>query len=162
MALPENITIRNAGPSDHKAVLSVMTEWWGGRDLRTSLPKLLFIHFSPTSFIAEENGRLAGFLVGFLSQSFPEEAYIHFAGVHPDLRRKGLARALYQTFFQAVRNRDRTIVRSCTSPENRLSIKFHRSMGFALEPGDTIIDGFPVTTGYLRENDPKVIFKCCI
>ena len=47
------------------------------------LPKLFFVHFRDTSFVAERDGELAGFLVGFLSQSEPEEAYVHFVGVSP-------------------------------------------------------------------------------
>ena len=63
MNLSHSITIRNALPSDHKTVLSVIPEWWGGRDLRSSLPKLFFLHFGNSSFIAEKNGILCGFLV---------------------------------------------------------------------------------------------------
>lgn len=162
MALPEAVTIRNADPRDHQTIVSVIPEWWGGRDLRASVPKLLLIHFSPTSFIAEENESLAGFLVGFLSQTFPDEAYIHFAGVRPDLRNQGVATALYKKFFQAVSLQSRSTIRSCTAPENKLSIAFHRGMGFSIEPGDDFIGELPVTTGYLQETDKKVIFRLCL
>ena len=47
------------------------------------LPKLFFVHFRDTSFVAERNGELAGFLVGFLSQSEPDAAYVHFVGGQP-------------------------------------------------------------------------------
>ncbi|WP_254068526.1 GNAT family N-acetyltransferase [Brevibacillus sp. 7WMA2] len=49
------------------------------------LPKLFFEHFTYTasfSFIAEKNGELLGFLIGFLSQTHRDEAYIHFVGIH--------------------------------------------------------------------------------
>ena len=36
--------------------------------------------------------------VGFMSQSRPAEAYIHFVGVHPDERGHGLGRRLYEHF----------------------------------------------------------------
>jgi hypothetical protein len=52
-----------------------------GRDAAQAV----FVHFRDTSFIGEMNDNLIGFLVGFLSPSVPEEAYIHFVGVHPDL-----------------------------------------------------------------------------
>lgn len=132
MILPENISIRNPGPQDHAAVLSVVPEWWGGRDLRSSLPKLLFIHFSPTSFIAEERGRLAGFLVGFLSQSFPEEAYIHFAGVRPDLRNQGLARALYDTFFRQFATRAEPLSGAAPPLKTKFPSPFTAAWGFPL------------------------------
>ncbi|MEX3618820.1 hypothetical protein [Paenibacillus glucanolyticus] len=37
----------------------------------------VFDHFQDTGFIVEENGAMLGFLIGFLSQSRNEAAYIH-------------------------------------------------------------------------------------
>ena len=55
------------------------------------LPKLFFIHFEGTSFVAEdEEGELRGFVCGFLSQTAADEAYIHFVGVEPGARGDGL------------------------------------------------------------------------
>lgn len=159
MKKTDQIKIRNATASDHREILSVIPEWWGGRDLRSSVPKLLLIHFSPTSFVAFSESQLCGFLIGFFSHTYPDEGYIHFAGVHPDFRRSGLARSLYRKFFDACTSDSRTIVRACTAPINKVSINFHMRMGFSIEPGDCIKDGVPVTIGYLRESDEKVIFK---
>ena len=154
-----NIKIRNAKPSDHQNVISIIPDWWGGRDLRSSVPKLLLVHFSPTSFIAEKNSELYGFLIGFFSQTYSNEGYIHFVGVHPDSRKSGLARILYQKFYDVCLLNSRTIIRSCTAPINKLSIDFHKRMGFSIEPGNSEINGFPITTGYLSDNDQKVLFK---
>src|SRR5512138_1437536 len=94
--------IRHAEPSDYQPIISVLDEWWGGRKMADMLPKLFFVHFRPTSFVAEHNGTVAGFVTGFVSQTHPDEAYIHFVGVHPQFRERGLARALYERFFAAV------------------------------------------------------------
>jgi ribosomal protein S18 acetylase RimI-like enzyme len=154
-----DISIRNAVPEDHQRIISAIPDWWGGRDLRSSVPKLFLIHFGTTSFVAETNRRLAGFLVGFMSQTRPHEGYIHFVGVDPDFRKKGLARTLYHKFYDACRQHSRHIVRSCTAPVNRLSIAFHEKMGFEIEPGDRMVDGVPITEGYLQQNDLKVLFR---
>lgn len=154
-----NIKIRNVKPSDHKKIVSAIPEWWGGRDLSSSIPKLLFIHFRPTSFIAEFESKMCGFLIGFFSQTFMEEGYIHFVGVHPEYRKLGLAQKLYQKFYNACLSDSRTIVRSCTAPINELSIEFHKRMGFSIEPGNSVKDGIPITIGYLNEKDEKVLFK---
>ena len=59
------------------------------------LPKLFFVHFRDTSFVARTTTGLAGFLCGFRSQTLADEAYIHFVGVDPERRGAGLgARAL--------------------------------------------------------------------
>ena len=95
------------------------------------LPKLFFVHFRDTSFVAEDDGALAGFLCGFRSQTFADEAYIHFVGVDPATRGSGLGRTLYERFFAAVA--PRTIVRAVTSPVNERSVAFHQALGFEVE-----------------------------
>ena len=90
--LPKGFTLRAARESDYARVMDVMAEWWGGRDLSHLLPRLFFQHFNDTSFIVEQDGTLVAFLIGFMSQSEPRVAYIHFAGVHPEYRRAGLGR----------------------------------------------------------------------
>ena len=113
-------TIRHAQPSDYGRVIGRVNAWWGGRDMAPMLPKLFFLHFEGTSFVAErEDGQLAGFLVGFVSQTVPEEAYIHFVGVAPEERGSGLGRELYERFFDIVREHGCTIVRCVTSLRTR-------------------------------------------
>jgi len=153
------IQLRQATPDDHQRLVEVMRYWWDGRDLRAGLLKIFFHHFQQTCLVAESGGVLAGFLVGFFSQSNSDEAYIHLAGVAPEYRRQGVARRLYQKFFSICLDNDRTVVTSCTSPVNRSSIAYHQCMGFALLEGDGKVDGFPVSTDYLRPNDPKVLFR---
>lgn len=154
------ITIRNGTPEDYETIIGVMPMWWDGRDLTHMIMKLFFYHFKDTIFIAEKEGELTGFLVGFLSQSAADQGYIHFAGVHPDHRKAGLGRTLFQNFFNICKQHGRNVVRSCTSPINKQSIAFHQRMGFDILPGDSEIDGLPVTTDYHKKNDtPKVLFR---
>jgi ribosomal protein S18 acetylase RimI-like enzyme len=153
-----DIVIRAGDPADHAAVSGAMNDWWGGRAVSDMLPRLFFIHFRDTTFIAERHGRLAGFLSGFFSQTYPTEAYIHFVGVHPDARRLGLGRALYERFFAACRRQGRTTVRCVTSPANKTSIAFHRGLGFWPEPGDGEVDGVPVTLNYDGVGGSRVRF----
>lgn len=139
--------IRNAEPSDHARVIGVIDEWWGGRPMAAMLPKLFFVHFRDTSFVAVEDGALAGFLCGFRSQTFADEAYVHFVGV--DLRRRGsgLGRALYERFFEAVAPRG--TVRAVTSPANERSIAFHQAIGFEVEA---------VVEDYDGRGSPRALF----
>jgi ribosomal protein S18 acetylase RimI-like enzyme len=137
--------IRPLRPSDHAPVIAVIDEWWGGRPMAQMLPRLFFDHFTDTSFAADRDGALAGFLVGFVSPAQPGEAYIHFVGVDPGARSQGLGRRLYGTFFDA-------------SPVNTGSVAFHRRMGFRLEPGDAHVGDIPVATGYDGPGQDRVRF----
>lgn len=150
--------IRHAEPRDYSTVAAVIDEWWGGRAMRDMLPKLFFVHFRETSFVAEDQGELVGFLSGFLSQTFPDEAYIHFVGVHPAYRQAGLARQLYERFFDAARAGGRSVVRCVTAPVNRISVAFHTRLGFAIEPGDALENGVPVHTDYDGHGGSRVLF----
>jgi ribosomal protein S18 acetylase RimI-like enzyme len=128
------VRIRPAQPSDYGRVIQHVNVWWGGREMAPMLPKLFFLHFEGTSFVAEdEGGALTGFLVGFLSQSDPAEAYVHFVGVAPAHRGSGVGRDLYETFFEAARSHGRGVVRCVTSPVNEPSVEFHRALGFEVE-----------------------------
>nr|WP_300148439.1 GNAT family N-acetyltransferase [Propionicimonas sp.] len=128
--------IRTAVSDDHREIVAVIDQWWG-RPLSGRLQPLVLEHFCDTSLVAEDEHGLAGFLVGFLSSARPDEAYIHFAGVRPDLRGGGLGKELYATFFRRVRERGRSVVTCITSPVNQGSIAFHRAIGFeATVPAD--------------------------
>ncbi len=98
------------------------------------LPKLFFLHFEGTSFVAEDDDEdLVGFLCGFLSQTSEDEAYIHFVGVTPDQRGEGVGRALYERFLTEVAASGRSVVRCVTSPVNQGSLSFHEALGFEAE-----------------------------
>jgi ribosomal protein S18 acetylase RimI-like enzyme len=121
--------VRMARPDDHDAIIEVVDEWWG-RPVAAGVPRLFLDHFYTSSLVAETSGELAGFLIGFVSPSRPDEAYIHFAGVRPDLQRAGLGRELYERFIAGAVELDRTVIRAITSPSNHESIEFHRRLGF--------------------------------
>lgn len=131
MTVPKGHTIRQARPEDYDAIAAVLDAWWG-REIVGSLPRLFLDHFHRTSLVAENGAGLSGFLIGFVSPSEPEEAYIHFVGVDPSARKSGLARTLYQRFFEIARRNDRRVVKAITSPVNLVSQDFHRRMGFAV------------------------------
>ena len=97
------------------------------------LPRLFFLHFEGTSFVAEDGDQLAGFVCGFLSQTDSDEAYIHFVGVAPEQRGAGIGRMLYDRFFDEVREQGRTVVRCVTSPVNEVSVAFHDALGFEVD-----------------------------
>ena len=125
--------MRAAEPADYDRIAPLVDEWWGGRAMIDMLPRLFFVHVSETAFVAEDGGEPAGFLAGFLSQSRPDEAYIHFAGVAPDQRGRGIGRLLYERFFTVAREHSRSVVRCVAAQINERSVAFHRALGFQVD-----------------------------
>ena len=143
-----DITLRTATPADYDPIIAVVDDWWG-RPIRHALPRVFLDHFYATSTVAEADGALAGFLIAFLSPSEPDQAYIHFVGVHPDRRGEGLARVLYERFFAVAAADGRRQVHAITAAVNTRSIAFHTAMGF------TVTDPIP---DYDGDAAPKVVF----
>jgi ribosomal protein S18 acetylase RimI-like enzyme len=128
------VEVRHAEPADYGRVIGRVNAWWGGREMAPMLPRLFFVHFEGTSYVVDdEAGQLAAFLIGFLSQTDRDEAYVHFVGVSPEHRGEGLGRQLYERFFDDARAEGRTRVRSVTSPANEGSVAFHEALGFEAE-----------------------------
>jgi ribosomal protein S18 acetylase RimI-like enzyme len=122
---------RMARPADYDAIAAVMNDWWG-RPVQTALPRLFLDHFHRTSLVVDGEGGPVAFLVGILSPSKPDQAYIHFVGVSPAARQRGLGRQLYEEFFALACGDGRRLVHAITAPVNTGSIGFHRSMGFTV------------------------------
>lgn len=157
------LRFRRPTQDDHAAVVEVVDEWWGGRRMRALLPRLWFEHFAGTSWIAEDaaDGRLAGFVVAFLSPDRPDTAYIHMVGADPNRRRGGIGRALYERVFADLAARGARHVEAVTWPGNRISVAFHRSLGFRVDdgPGTSPIYGTPAHPDHDGPGDDRVIFR---
>jgi len=149
---------REVNESDYLPVITVLNDWWGGRQMAAMLPHLFFKQFNKTSFIVEENGNIIGFLIGFISQTYVDQAYIHFAGVHPDYRTSGIGRKLYNTFFSRVKEKGCTSVYLVTSPINKKSITYHTKIGFEIIKSDCNKDGIWVHKDYSGSEEDRILF----
>lgn len=158
------LVFRRPSESDHSAIVGVIPEWWGlpagsprASLLPALLPRLFLQHFTQTSTVVTDASGLAAFLIGFHSPAQPEVAYIHFVGVRPELRSAGLARTLYERFFDEARAAGCLEVHAITGPGNRRSQAFHAAMGFTAT-GDTEVDGVLAWRDYDGPGEHRVAF----
>ncbi len=125
------VRLRTARADDYDAIAGVVDGWWG-RPVLSALPRLFLDHFSQSSLVGEDAEGLACFLVGLLTSDAPHQAYIHFVGVAPRVRARGVGRLMYEEFFRVARHANRYSVSAITAPENTASIAFHRRLGFTV------------------------------
>ncbi len=142
--------IRNAAESDFYSCVLIARRAWPEFKERESIFHLFCKFFSDTCFIFETGDETQGFLLGFVSQVDPAQAYIHLVAVDPSAQRQGIARRLYETFFDRVKNLGAHQVRLIVNPDNPGSLAFHRVMGFAPDlHGETVaIDGVLAAKDY--------------
>ena len=141
--------IRNIIVEDYFSVSSVLNDWWGGRPMTHLLPRLFFEHFQATSFVIETEDELVAFIIGFISQTNPNQAYIHFVGVNANYRKQGHANHLYNIFINTVKERGCNEVHCITTPINKGSIAFHEALEFEVQ----------LSKDYAGEGQDRIVFS---
>jgi GNAT superfamily N-acetyltransferase len=151
---------RRPTEADYPAIVRAIDDWWGGRRVDAQLPRLWLQHFTGTSWLAEtEDGRLAGWLIGFLSPDRADVSYCRLIATHPSLRRRGLGRALYERLFEDARAAGRSWVHAVAWPGNWASIAFHRALAFEVKtgPGSQNLYGTPSQPAYDFDREDRTI-----
>ena len=138
----ETLTWRRPERADHARIIAVVDSWWGGRAMAAMLPRLFVDHFAETSYVVDDaDGRLAGFVIAFMSPDDSATVYVHVIGVDPALRGSGLGRELYARVAGEAKAAGRTRLAAVTSPINTTSLAFHKAVGFDIGPVVPDYDG---------------------
>jgi GNAT superfamily N-acetyltransferase len=116
---------------DLRVILGELDQFWDERDTGF-LHQALYVHeFGQTSVLAERDGKILAYLLGFVSPD--ASGYIHAVAVRRSARGQGLGRRLYGRFEELVLARGATGLKAITSPENDGSRAFHEALGFDVE-----------------------------
>jgi GNAT superfamily N-acetyltransferase len=125
---PTMIT-RPLGKQDYHHIVQVIDRWWGGPTSALAHP-LFFYELGSLARVVEHDGILVGFLFGFIAPGPPKTGYVHLVGIHPDYRRQGVGKVLYQTFEEDCRSAGCTRLKAVTTIANEGSIAFHKATGW--------------------------------
>lgn len=140
--------VRNVFENDFIDIASKSREWGDIVIERETIYHLLTKHFRSTCFVAEDRQRMIGYLLGFRSQSQPEEAYLHLVQVDPSLRGHGVGRRMFNLFEASVKKMGCKKILAASRPQNRTAMAFYEGMGFR-----------PVQTGTMIEVDGVMAVK---
>jgi len=124
--------IRGITKADFDQIVSVLDSWWGGPSGERAHP-VFFYELGDQALIAEDEGELVGFLLGFVAPTHPACGYVHLVGIEPDHRRLGVGKALYEHFIGRCRAVGAERIKAITNVGNEGSIHFHQALGFHVE-----------------------------
>lgn len=138
--------VEPASKADFDAVVASLPAFWGERDLRAVHHPFMWHEFGDSALVCrDDDGSVAGYLFGFISQTEPV-GYVHLIATRLSQRRRGVARLLFERFEQLASERGAVALKAITTPANTGSIGFHRSMGMSVSeepdyagPGNTRI-----------------------
>jgi len=140
--------LRQITVADLSEVLGELPAFWDEERDMSFLHQALYVHeFGETSVVAERDGRVVGYLLGFVNQH--GVGYIHAVAVRHEERGKGLARSLYDRFAELVAARGAHGLKAITAPENAGSRAFHAALGFSAEE----------VPGYSPSSGTRVVFR---
>lgn len=121
---------RGITQEDFGYIVSVIDRWWAGPTSALAHP-LFFHELGDDALVVEEEGRIVGFLLGFVTSA--GTGYIHLVGIDNDYRRRGVGRRLYESFTARAQSRGAQRMKAITTPGNQASIEFHRALGYEVE-----------------------------
>jgi GNAT superfamily N-acetyltransferase len=142
--------VRNVFENDFLAIVDKSREWGDIVIEREAIYHMMTRHFRGTCFIAEDRQRVVGYLLGFRSQTYPEEAYMHLIQVEPAMRGHGVGRRLYTQFQDAARLMGCKKIVTTSRPQNKTAMVFYESVGLKpVEAGQMItVDGVKAIKDY--------------
>ena len=126
---------RKITKADFDEIVEDIDHWWGG-PISTFAHPIFFYELGENALVVEHEGRLIGFLLGFIVFKAPKTGYVHLVGIHPDHRRQGVGRLLYDHFIDRCQKLGCLRMKAITTAGYEGSLRFHEALGFAAEEVD--------------------------
>lgn len=117
---------------DFDHIVSVIDRWWDG-PISTLAHPIFFYELGHQALVVENEGLMLGFLLGFIAEQPVKTGYVHLVGIHPEFRRQGVGRLLYERFTEVCRRGGCVKMKAITTPGNEGSIRFHLGVGWAAQ-----------------------------
>jgi GNAT superfamily N-acetyltransferase len=123
------LTTRPLKKSDYDEIVRVIDRWWGGPTSALAHP-IFFYELGKLARVVEHDEQIVGFLFGFIAPDGPV-GYVHIVGIHPDYRRRGVARLLYTAFEADCCDAGCRLLKAITTLGNEGSVRFHDALGWS-------------------------------
>ena len=157
-----NFKIRNVVEEDFIAISHIAEKCSPMTTERNSIYHTFTKFFKNTSLVLEDvdDKSIKGFLLGFISQDDPQNAYIHLLCLDKSLRGNGIGLSIVDHFIHLVCAMGSKKVSLICKPYNQTAIKFYKKIGFISESSDKTVevDGLNVYKCYDGPGDDKIVF----
>lgn len=122
--------IRNIKENDLEKIISLIKNCERLNLERSSIYRIFWKYFRNTCFIATEEDKIVGVLLGFKDQVNPKAGYIHELGVNKEYRKRGIASNLINKFEEKIKRDGGDMICLTTHHDSTDVIKFYKKRGF--------------------------------
>jgi GNAT superfamily N-acetyltransferase len=138
------MNVRHIAKIDFDRIVEVIDHWWGG-PISTFAHPIFYYELGEQALVVEQGADMIGFLLGFAApgsaqsdagQEAIRTGYVHLVGIHPEYRRRGVGRLLYDRFAEACRQAQCQRMKAITTPGHEGSIRFHVALGWRMQEID--------------------------
>ena len=129
------MNVRRIAKADFDRIVEVIDHWWGG-PIGTFAHPIFFYELGDQALVVEQGPEMIGFLLGFVVPSPALTGYVHLVGIHPEYRRRGVGRLLYDRFTEECQAAGCVRMKAITTPGNEGSIRFHVALGWNVQELD--------------------------
>jgi ribosomal-protein-alanine N-acetyltransferase len=140
------IIIRRFKPSDLESAMDLDREVFGGYD--PSIFTTFYEYHPRTSLVAERNGTVVGFVLGF--KHTPLEGRVFWLAVRPGYQSQGVGRKLLTSILRTFRFLGAVSATLEVRIGNKKAQALYSSMGF---------DMVTIHPGYYSDGEPAIIMK---
>lgn len=155
--------LRHATEADFADLDARLRLWCDERTRRGAAGRLWFRHFGGTSWLAETTAdrRPLGLLTGCRSADRPGEAIVELVAVDPEHRRRGIGRALVESFLAQLGAAGATAATATCRPDDRAALAFLGALGFepVTAPGGARIYGVPAFVDWDGAGEDRVLLQ---
>jgi len=157
------LTIRKASEEEFLDVYDFVRRCEILEDYTEHFYKIMLRYFGDTCFIAMADGKIAGFVFGFISQSDGKTYFLWQIGVDPSMRRSGTASALLEAVEGKVKDLGCERIELTVSPDNRPSRGLFEGAGYknvSRGEGETIeVNGSVAVKDYYRPGGHFILYE---
>jgi len=143
--------------ADFDQIITDIVDFWGSERTKSLHNPILLYEFGNSAFVVKEGEKVVGYLFGFISQTEPV-GYVKFIGVRQSYQKRGIGKKLYEHFARFAKEKGCKELKAITSPTNKVSVAFHKSIGMRLlgEPNE---EGVPVVRNYSGPGIDRAVFR---
>lgn len=157
----EEFHIRNVKEEDFLEIAEIALTCEPMVTERNSIYHIFTKFFRNSSLVVETGDKVVvGFLLGFISQENPQDAYLHLLCIVPEYRGMGLAKSMIGKLLDILGEKGCHRLYLITKPLNRNAIEFYERLGFKADvKGEMIkMNGVDAVKNYNGWGEHMVVF----